>query len=102
MRDDRQELLQASGKVTLLRVHDVGTGYGAGQDFLDAEVIFGLNTQPGKAFGFQLRNDANGRAREGMLSLLKEAFRNNWTVTTDYYIDPGDKNGRVIRVIVTK
>ncbi|MCQ6275420.1 hypothetical protein JMM81_10660 [Bacillus sp. V3B] len=102
MENQRRELRQAKGKVTLLRVHDVGTGYGPSQDFIDVEVVFWLDTHPRMAFGFQLRNDKNRPAREGMLSLLREAFENNWTVTTDYSIDPGKKNGVAIRVWATK
>jgi hypothetical protein len=96
------DLLQASGKITLLRVHDVGTRYGPPQDQTDVETVIQLNTQPGKSFGFQLRNDGNAPAREGMLGLLRDAFNNNWTVTVDYKIDPPKKNGVIIRVWLTK
>jgi hypothetical protein len=96
------ELLQASGKVTMLRVHDVGTKYGPPTDQIDVEVVIQLNTQPGKAFGFQLRNDNNRPARQGMLDLLRDAFNNNWTVTIDFNIDPGKKNGVIIRTWLTK
>lgn len=95
-------LLQSSGKLTLLRVHDKGTKYGPSGDQIDVEVIFWLNTEPGKAFGFQLRNDANRPARQGMLDLLRDAFDYNWTVTTDYNINPGKNNGVAIRVWLTK
>jgi len=95
-------LLQRSGKVTLLRVHDVGTKYGPPSDQLDVEVIFHLDTQPGKAFGFKLRNDTNRPAHQGMLDLLRDALRYNWTVTTDFQIDDGKKNGVAIRVWVKK
>ena len=30
------------GKISLLRVHEVGSGWGAGSDQLDAEVIFNI------------------------------------------------------------
>ena len=96
------DIVQASGKITLLRVHNVGTKYGPPQDQIDVETVIQLSTQPGKSFGFQLRNDGNGAAREGMLSLLKDAFNNNWTVTIDYTITPPKKNGIIIRVWVTK
>lgn len=96
------DLLQASGKITVLRVHDVGTKYGPPQDQIDVETVIQLNTQPGKSFGFQLRNDSNEPAREGMLGLLKDAFNNNWTVTIDYKIDPPKKNGIIIRVWLSR
>jgi hypothetical protein len=96
------DLRQASGIITLLRVHDVGTGYGPPSDFIDVEVVIQLDTTPGKAFGFQLRDDANRPVRQGMLDLLRDAFNNNWTVTVDYSIDPGKNNGVIMRVWLTK
>jgi hypothetical protein len=98
----RADLLEASGKVTLLRVHEVGSAYGPANDRIDVEVIVWLDTQAGKAFGFQLRDDANRPVRQGMLDLLRDAFRNNWIVTIDYNIDPGKKNGIIVRTWVTK
>lgn len=98
----RADLLASTGKVTFLRVHDVGTGFGPPSDFIDVEVVMQLNTKPGQSFGFQLRNDNNRAAREGMLDLLRDAFNNNWTVTIDYNITPPRKNGVIIRVAVVK
>lgn len=96
------DLLQSSGTVTFLRVHDVGSGFGPPSDFIDVEVVVQLNTQPGKSFGFQLRNDANRPAREGMLNLLRDAFNTNATAVIDYNIAPGKNNGVIIRVALTK
>jgi hypothetical protein len=95
-------LLESSGKLTYLRVHDVGTGYGPPADFIDVEVVIKIDSQPGKAFGFQLRNDNQRAARQGMLDLLRDAFNNNWTVDFDYDIGPGKNNGIIIRVRLTK
>ena len=91
------DIRQASGKLTLLRVHDAGTKYGPPSDQIDVEVVIHLNSQPGKAFGFQLRDDGNRPAHQGMLDLLRDAFNNDWTVTVDYDIEPGKKNGVIIR-----
>jgi hypothetical protein len=44
----------ARGNITLLRVHDVGTGYGPPYDFLDTEVVITLDSEPEKAFGLRL------------------------------------------------
>jgi hypothetical protein len=96
------DILQASGKVTLLRVHDVGTKYGPPTDQIDVEVVIQLNSQPGKAFGFRLRNDFNQPVRQGMLGLLQDAFNHGWTVTIDYDITSGKKNGVIRRVWLTK
>lgn len=95
-------LLQASGRLTYLRVHDVGTGYGPQNDAIDVEAVIHLDTQDGKAFGFQLRNDSNQVARAAMLDVLDDAFRNNYWVTIDYDIQDGKKNGIVRRAWVTK
>jgi hypothetical protein len=95
-------ILNASGKITQLRVHDVGTKYGPPGDQLDAEVIMWISSKPGMAFGFQLRPDENRNARFGMLNLLRDAFNNNWTVSIDCDIASGKKNGRIFRVWLTK
>ena len=98
----RAVVLEANGRITLLRVHDVGTGFGPPNDFLDTEVVMRLDTQPGTAFGFQLRNDANFPERQAMFDLLRDAFDNNRPVTLDYNIDPGKHGGVIIRAWLTK
>ena len=97
-------LVQSQGKLTFLRVHDVGSGYGPGSDHIDVEVVIKLNTMPNNAMGFQLRNDNFRPARQGMLDLLRDAFNNNWTVTIDYSIDTDAdrKNGVILRTWLTK
>ena len=96
------DLINASGQLTLLRVHDVGTQYGPPKDRIDVEVVIRLNTRPGQAFGFKLRNDTNALVHQGMLDLLRDAYVNNWTVNIDYLIDPGKKNGVIIRTWLQK
>jgi hypothetical protein len=96
------DILESSGKLTYLRVHDVGTGYGGPSDFLDGEVVIKLDSEPDKAFGFQLRNDDNRAVRQGMLDLLRDAFNNNWTVIVDYDMEPGKSMGIIIRVALVK
>ena len=76
----------------MLRVHDVGTKYGPHWDQIDVEVVFRLDAEPERAFGFQLRDDANGAAHKDMLDLMRTAFRRNVRVTIDY--TPGWSNGR--------
>jgi hypothetical protein len=95
-------LLQSSGKLTMLRVHDVGTGYGPASDFINVEVVIKLDSDPTQSYGFQLRNDDQRPAREGMLDILRDAFNNNWKVTINYNITPPKKNGVIIRVWLTK
>ena len=93
--------LQASGELTLLRVHDRG-GYGPPADRLDVEVIIKLDSKPDMAFGFQLRDDRLGPAHQGMFDLLRDAFSNGWTVTIDFDLAPKKKAGVIRRVWLTK
>jgi photosystem II stability/assembly factor-like uncharacterized protein len=93
-----QILLSAEGRVTLLRVHDVGTGYGPPTDFLDVEVVIQLDSQPGKAFGFQLRSGGNEVAHRGMLDLLRASFSSGGRVRIDYF-RTGLRIGRILRVV---
>lgn len=86
------------GKISLLRVHDVGTKYGPPTDQLDVEVIVVLQSAPDRAFGFQLRNDGNRPVRQGMLDVLRDAFANNANVGMDFMAPAGKKNGVIIRV----
>ena len=95
-------LVESKGRITFLRVHDVGTGFGPPSDFIDVEVVVQLDSQPGKSFGFQLRNDSNRPARQGMLELLRDALANNFPVLIDYNITPPKMNGVIIRVAVVK
>lgn len=95
-------LLQSTGRLTFLRVHEVGTGYGPPADFIDVEVVCQLNSQPTRSLGFQLRDDGNRYARQGMLDLLRDAFNNNWTATIDYDLPPGKNNGVIIRVALSR
>lgn len=94
-------LFESTGKVTFLRVHDVGTGWGPSSDFIDVEVVCKLDSMPNNAFGFQLRNDNNRPARAGMLDLLRDAFIHNRTATLDYNIETGKHNGIIIRTRLT-
>jgi len=96
------DLLNTSGRIAVLRVHDVGTKYGPPADQIDVEVVVTLQNQPGKAFGFQLRGDGNQQARRAMLDLLRDAFAANLPVSMDYNITPGKNNGVVIRVWLTR
>jgi hypothetical protein len=91
-------LLEATGTITFLRVHDLGTGFGPPYDFLDAEAVIKLDSIPDDAFGFQLRNDRNRPARQGMLDLLRDAFFHGQAVTIDYLIIPNRHNGVILRV----
>jgi hypothetical protein len=91
-------LQAAVGRVTLLRIHDVGTGFGPPGDQLDGEIVVFLDTQPEKAFGLKLRTNANRPVAEGMLGLLRDAFNRNRVVRLEF-IRTGCRTGRIVRVI---
>ena len=85
------------GRLTLLRVHDVGTKFGPPDDQLDVEVVVRLDSEPGRSFGFQLRSDADREANDGMLGLLRESFDLDRRVRVEF-IRTGCASGRIIRV----
>jgi hypothetical protein len=93
------EIRSVEGEIALLRVHDVGTGFGPPSDFLDAEVIVQLENVPGRAFGFQLRTDSQAPAREGMLEVLRTGFNSSSPVRLDF-IDEGSSNSVMVRAVV--
>jgi hypothetical protein len=96
------DLKESSGQVVFLRAHDVGTGFGPPSDFLDIEAVFILDSDPSSAFGFQLRDDGNTPARDAMFATLNDAHAHNLRVTVDYFVEPGKKNGRAIRVALLR
>ena len=96
-------LLTTSGKITLLRVNEVGDRFGPPADAIEAEVIVQLDTHPaGAVSGFKLRADANQPVREGMLDLLRDAFTQGWRVHFDHEVPAGKKKGTITRLWVTK
>jgi hypothetical protein len=94
--------LTLSGQLSLLRVHERGSGYGPSNDFIDVEVVVQFTGRPADAFGFQLRNDANLPARQGMLDLLRNGFNHAWITNIDHETPAGKHNGIIIRVWLTK
>jgi len=91
-------VLAVEGRITFLRVHDVGTGFGPPIDAIDGEVVVKFDTDPLKAFGFQLRTDAKEEGHRGMLNALRDGLRANRTVRVEY-IRTGLRHGRLIRVV---
>lgn len=95
-------LVRSRGRVTLLRVHDVGSRYGPPDDSIDAEVVFQLHSRPGEAFGFQLRDDGSRPVRQGMLDLLRDAFTHQWDLEVVFDRRPGRSNSVAHRLWVTR
>jgi photosystem II stability/assembly factor-like uncharacterized protein len=91
-------ILVATGQLTFLRVHDVGTGFGPAIDPLDAEVVVKVSSEPLKAFGFKLRTDASEEDHQGMLGVLRDTFRRNHPVRLEY-IKTGLRHGVIVRVV---
>lgn len=96
-------IIAQNGKVTFLRAHDVGSGWGPSHDHLDVEAIVRLDAVPDMAFGFTLRTDTNRVAHAAMFDLLRDAFANNWTVRIDYEIENETlRHGRLLRAALVK
>lgn len=86
------------GRLTVLRVNRVGTRFGPPADEIDGEAIIQLDTEPGRAFGFQLRAGQDENTQRRMLDLLRDAFNKNTRLRLDY-VRTGIKNGRLIRAM---
>lgn len=91
-------LLQTEGKLSFLRVHDVGTRFGPPTDQLDVEVVVRLDSAPGQAFGFRLRLGSDEAAHRGMLDVLRNAFNKDRRVRLDYRRPVGANNSTIVRV----
>jgi hypothetical protein len=92
-------IYSATGHINFLRVNE--GGYGPPKDFLDLEVIFKLDTQPGRAVGFSLRSDENEPAHRGALSLILAALEHDFNVTIDYEQELNKANSRAFRFALT-
>jgi hypothetical protein len=92
-----ESLIETVGHISFLRAHDLGTGYGKAPNYLDVEVIVQLAEEPLRAFGFQLRADANKTARTEMFDLLRFAFIAGRPIRLDY-LTTGPRAGEIIRV----
>jgi hypothetical protein len=103
--EDAGRLLQAEGLVTFLRVNNLKSGFGGGRtNWIDAEVIFKLDSHPERAFGFQLRDDNNLPVRQGMLDLLRDALVHDLKVKTDYVLPVATPNHNcyALRIALSK
>lgn len=92
-----------TGRIVMLRVNEVNDVYGPPGDSMKAEVVVRLDSMAANAAsGFRLRTDSDQPAREGMLSLLRDALAHGWRVSFDHQIDAGKTKGAIIRVWITK
>lgn len=88
-----------TGKVKFLRTNDLGHVWGPPTDAIHTEIIVVLDSAPDMGFGFVLRTgDDNLPSRLAMLSMLRDAFIHNLTISLAYDIVEGKKNGHLRRV----
>ena len=93
-----------TGKITFLLVREAKPV----NDFLDVELIVGLDTAPITRFGFKFgeRSSGIGGIREiihhSMMDILRDAFNNNWQVTLDYISDLSSSDRKIIQVQISK
>jgi hypothetical protein len=90
-----------TGFVTLLRVHETA-GFGPADDHLEGEVVFQVDSEPLKSFGFFLRPGDHTPAQDGMLSLLRDAFLNDLPVTFDYDQEFNKHNSPALRITLSR
>jgi hypothetical protein len=90
-------IVETVGRVTFLRAHEVGSGYGKPPNFLDCEVIVLLAEDPSYALGFKLRVGPDEPTRREMFELLRSAFIAERAVRLDY-VKTGPEAGEIIRV----
>ncbi len=105
------DVKQTSGKVTYLRVSEPNDSWGPRKRQVKSEVIIRLSGAASTAYGFQLRMDERTASYSAMFELLKDAFKNNWTVEIDFLMPrlsdsfpnlPGWDVGYIKRVAVQK
>ncbi len=94
-------LINTAGKIKLLRVHDLGTGFGPPTEFMDSEVIVRLQSDMNRTLGFQLRPGPFLSERKKMFSILRDAYCEEKVVTIDY-VQTGNKTGIILRVWIKK
>lgn len=87
-----------TGTITMLRVHEAGSGFGPPTDPLEGELVVRIAGRSGFSFGLFLREVAREAAHRGSLDLLRDAFNNDERIRVEYAVT-GPTTGRVIRVV---
>ncbi|MEU9880364.1 CARDB domain-containing protein [Streptomyces phaeochromogenes] len=90
-------VLATVGRISFLRAQRLGSGYGAGSDFLDVEGVLRLSTMPGYAFGLRLRTGTDESVAAAMFAQLRTAFRRDLPVRIEYS-RTGLRSGLILRV----
>jgi len=84
------------GRVSRIRVHRHGTGYGPPTERLPQDCVVSLDTEPGATFGIDISGPARAVGR-GMLRLIRQAHADNASVRLEYQADTS-YGGQAIRV----
>jgi hypothetical protein len=92
-------VLRRTGRVSFLRVHRLGGGFGPNDDFIDVEAVAQVTGEDEHSFGMTLRDDEQLPAHQGMLELLRDGLiHDDLRTTVDYALDEGRSNGILMRV----
>lgn len=87
---------EVKGKITMFRSQQQNLEVGSKSDFLDAEVLVTLDTQPGKVFGVRLHGDSEANAQ--IVETLRAAYLANRPVVLQHRRDIGKSNLQIIWV----
>ena len=85
--------VDVSGKITLFRTQTQGLEIGRGDNYLDAEVLVTLDTQPGKVFGLRYHEDSS--AARAIVETLRAAYMENRPVTLQHQMAPGKQHLKI-------
>ncbi len=95
------EVRETSGRVASLEVEDPSSRERF-DEAGDLEVVVHLDGLPDRSFGFRLQTGSHQAARHGMLDLLRDALRNDWTVTLGYIVAAGRDDGVIVWTRLTQ
>ncbi|MDH5545299.1 MAG: hypothetical protein OEZ43_06880 [Gammaproteobacteria bacterium] len=87
---------EVKGKITMFRSQQQNLEIGKNGDFLDAEVLVTLDSQPGKVFGVRLHGESEANAQ--IVETLRSAYMNNRPVVLQHRLDVGKNNLQIIWV----
>jgi hypothetical protein len=92
--------LEVQGKITMFRVQQQGLELGDKSNFIDAEVLVTLDSEPGKVFGIRLHGDSE--ANREITNTLRTAYLNGKPVTIQHKMSPGKSNLQIVWVQLGK
>lgn len=90
-------LVTGPSTVRMLRVHQLGGGYGPSEDHLDTEAVVALDDYPDEVFGLMLRRGPGLAASQAALATLRSAITTDTPVRISY-TPTGPGTRRIVRV----